>query len=945
MPDPYGVRCASYGSPARTFGSNSPARQCDWVEISGDGLTCVLPGVERGISVARKGNQTVIKGDFPCIIRSGARTLFSRAIEATFPFQVKVGAGQLDELVLGNRRWGAQTLDKLVNISGSIQFSEYFGTPAALALGLVIEDRDRKQNVTCQFRLDAQRHLWPVFERLFHPVRSDQVLRPLRFLIRADRFDRAGETWALQQQPSLDLLDKGWQGLQPMWRPSWIVSVSDVPTPVVAQSILEQDTTAFGEMVQGLEGNQPLTALPSLGALAGAPLWKLTVSVRTRSGWSSRIDWPDLQLSPRAIYPDLSSRPASQPGRPETPPANVLVGFPKIRTHDGSPVSFWGYFTGPVSQNPDFLARAYAPAPSCLGFEITQTSARDGTVPQDVRMGALDFTVATNADSTPQRSNFNIQFLTLPEKQPTPDRFPAVEFTATVTLPIRSFRIEGQDDPPNDTGAEGVCGPEATFDPPVMIPMRSQRPAQPISASPEIPLVLKIEEQATLATKHQVRMRLVRNSLGEGATTSDVVVIDRFPFLLARVEFTDFMNRRSGITNEIAIWSRDNSAGGWKYDSTSGASFHLSLQSQGVGEQMLKRMEFLDNQLADYRLAPPAMLTLTASSERARNASGTSFDELPSNLGRVLGYVGQRNPGAFMSNARFEMAYGMQTDVTWPLRIAELGSRLGAMPDQIVCTTLETDQTQPIFKYQQYWSALYRRHRSRLAVLQAWDPQLKADPADTGNPIQGYSVGELTTDQGLTFTLRKSADVADPFDSGAAGLNGGVEWGAEFRATYQALQRNPVTPTGELRGLYFSSLGAYGYQKAAFANKKVVISTNVAMGDTFYYAIEEVGKIGCFWNKAKHVVVYERTVWPTLQFAGEQTNHYRQPIIRKILEYCEITQARRNYPDYSGADHPPFKRGFLLSCVFPQDRDPREQPVGPRYHGQLEAAGPALLGI
>ena len=55
---------------------------------------------ERGISVAPKGNQTVIKGDFPCIIRSGARTLFSRAIEATFPFQVKVGAGQLDELVL-----------------------------------------------------------------------------------------------------------------------------------------------------------------------------------------------------------------------------------------------------------------------------------------------------------------------------------------------------------------------------------------------------------------------------------------------------------------------------------------------------------------------------------------------------------------------------------------------------------------------------------------------------------------------------------------------------------------------------------------------------------------------------------------------------------------------------------------------------------------------------
>ena len=53
------------------------------------------------------------------------------------------------------------------------------------------------------------------------------------------------------------------------------------------------------------------------------------------------------------------------------------------------------------------------------------------------------------------------------------------------------------------------------------------------------------------------------------------------------------------------------------------------------------------------------------------------------------------------------------------------------------------------------------------------------------------------------------------------------------------------------------------------------------------------------WNKAKHVIVYERTTVPSLQFEYEQeldTQRSRGwPILRKTEEYVEPIEVSRRY--------------------------------------------------
>src|SRR5262249_43363386 len=151
------------------------------------------------------GESISIKGNFPCLIRSGDRDPFSKAIDAFFPFEAvltgleiefKPGVGPKQKTTL------ADLADHDKGVKGKISFSEYYGTPAAIALGLEIEDRDQQHTVAVQFRRDpVTSKIWPRFTRTFRPVRSDQLLRPLRFVIRADRLPESGDEWILFQEP------------------------------------------------------------------------------------------------------------------------------------------------------------------------------------------------------------------------------------------------------------------------------------------------------------------------------------------------------------------------------------------------------------------------------------------------------------------------------------------------------------------------------------------------------------------------------------------------------------------------------------------------------------------------------------------------------------------------------------------------------------------------
>ncbi len=216
--------------------------------------------------------------------------------------------------------------------------------------------------------------------------------------------------------------------------------------------------------------------------------------------------------------------------------------------------------------------------------------------------------------------------------------------------------------------------------------------------------------------------------------------------------------------------------------------------------------------------------------------------------------------------------------------------------------------------YRLFWAGIYALYQSRLAALELFESR--------------DITAELDLSDGLTFTYRNKADIFDPLDNpptNPGGLHGGVTYGFEFAASYNAFKNNPQSNEGNLRRAFVTSLGGSGYQKAAFDNGIITIQSETSVGRVSYYSVSELGKIGCFWNKAKHVVVYERTVSRSLQFAGnpnavppvgpDQEKLTGQFVVRKVLEYIEILEPIRTYPDLSN-QNATQQCGFLEACEF-----------------------------
>ena len=80
-----------------------------------------------------------------------------------------------------------------------------------------------------------------------------------------------------------------------------------------------------------------------------------------------------------------------------------------------------------------------------------------------------------------------------------------------------------------------------------------------------------------------------------------------------------------------------------------------------------------------------------------------------------------------------------------------------------------------------------------------------------------------------------------------------------------------------------------------------------------------LGRICALWHRAKHVVVYERTVNASAQFAPKYEDdpgrtRSRRPILRKVREYIELLEPERAYPDFDNAAA--RSAGFLERARF-----------------------------
>ncbi len=436
----------------------------------------------------------------------------------------------------------------------------------------------------------------------------------------------------------------------------------------------------------------------------------------------------------------------------------------------------------------------------------------------------------------------------------------------------------------------------------------------------------------------QVRLAETQDAGGAAGDTQRVqrvVVLDRDPFLAAEVDYPDLRRlAKNADTTVVASWSNQGADGpGWQVLSDQ-QTFDLVLPPQGIGEQMVKAMETLpagqDPNLypglpMDFRFAPPARLSLQAGALPAR------FTEAPWNLRRVLGYPGQRDPGAGIASLRFEMLYGLACRFDNDhkrLRLAEIFALLGAIGAPLPPAMEWTGTPAQEMHYRQLrrrWAALIRRYHGRLAVLQPW---------------ASLQAANLVLDRGMSCSFRPAADLAIPPDQDAdpmqptkGALPGGATWGFEQKNVFQVTMRFPDSSSAQIVNPMFSSLGGWGSQKAGFQNDLSSVVADVEMGRTSSYAVERIGRIGVFWNLAKHVILYERSVAPSAQFADTQPAYCGRALLRKVEEYIEVMEPKRAYPE--DASQPRIAPGFISAIQFMTVKI----PVDPRWGANVGAAG------
>jgi hypothetical protein len=151
------------------------------------------------------------------------------------------------------------------------------------------------------------------------------------------------------------------------------------------------------------------------------------------------------------------------------------------------------------------------------------------------------------------------------------------------------------------------------------------------------------------------------------------------------------------------------------------------------------------------------------------------------------------------------------------------------------------------------------------------------------------------------------------------GLSGGALWPVEQLNLFKSLLQVPQSSGGTIEAIALSPTGGDARQKAQFLDGRVTIISETYNGYVQRQQVEVLGRICAFWHRAKHVVVYERTVNPSAQFAPklEEDQHRtrsRRPILRKVREYVELLQPERNYPDFTIAAQ--RSAGFLERVRF-----------------------------
>lgn len=427
-----------------------------------------------------------------------------------------------------------------------------------------------------------------------------------------------------------------------------------------------------------------------------------------------------------------------------------------------------------------------------------------------------------------------------------------------------------------------------------------------------------------------LRAELIERSQSQRKATNSIL-LSREPFAFQR--FVSEPLDQRGDAGNAAVATYDSDTRVWRIKQV-GHLYRYVLPPQSIGESMDKprRLEIhdapagwrrpfpegstgLERHAVEFRLTPPADLWI-----RPSDVERNYF--LPEWASReIFRQRGELGLGAALAAFRGEFVYGLAVGLDPEF---EKGPSRRARVAEIEALTGHTvgAATRPAASTGERWDRLRSALASRPERLEIWaDDPASQIPFAPARFAEGASFALRST------ALHRSAVAALEPPVGAnwphppvalspeaprlhpLGLSGGALWPIESGNVLSMVLQAPSPSGGAIEQIALSPLGGDADQSVHFAGNRVSIITETRGGYVQRHKVEVIGRIAVFWNRAKHVVVYERTTSPSAQFAPAEATRTRRPVLRKVQEYVEILQPERRFPDSPTAAA--FTCGFL----------------------------------
>ncbi|MBE2260067.1 MAG: hypothetical protein IAE88_14490 [Rhodobacteraceae bacterium] len=477
--------------------------------------------------------------------------------------------------------------------------------------------------------------------------------------------------------------------------------------------------------------------------------------------------------------------------------------------------------------------------------------------------------------------------------------------------------------------------------------------------------VLRIRQRSEPGRNTVVEMQIrspERQPLG-----SDALYFQARPFVVARVRPIDIDDQAGEL---IAVWRSDDADGvQWRVPDAT-LSFVLPPQAVGEEMERGKRFwtdstrsdstpsectpcpYISPDKPLRYRFAPPTRIDVQPSLLARR------YNKNPNNLTEAL-------QDAKVQSFTTEMVYPVETrfkvsEFGEPdLRIAETAAFLGhpAVNLPLAEQPAEDDDKRrwaasilasevaawAVLRRPGQWDSFASEYRSLRAAHSAARANFTARLGQFHVYDRWRKDGGLRLTDGLSFRIRDTRHGApplfNPLPNGGdenspqqlellAGqkseivpfLTENKEWGQysdgalragalhtiEFASELVGILRTPTSDRGSIDALAFTALGASGQLAASFDEGRTTFTVDTQHGQLSRLIKVRIGRVALLWNRAKHVVVYERTTVPSEQFESEQLSKTRDsrgwPILRKTEEYVEPIDVIRKFASEAQQD-------------------------------------------